>query len=197
MSYCDWAKTSTENLRYHDTEWGEPTHDDRTLFEYLVLEAMQCGLSWDLIIKKRKIFRECFADFNPAKVAKFTEEDITKILQTDGMIKNCRKIAATINNAKCFLETQKSHGSFDNYLWQFSGYKTIIYTDRVDGFVPAKNTLSEKIAKDLKARGFKFLGPVVVYSYLQACGLINDHDKNCPRFKEINANFLTNEEADK
>ena len=191
MSYCMWDYGSELNVRYHDTEWGVPLHDDRGQFEFLSLEAMQCGLSWELIIKKREILRECFENFDYDKVAAYGEADIERILNTEGMIRARRKIEAVISNALAFQKVREEFGTFSEYLWAFSGGKTILYNKHADGWIPASNGLSEKISKDLKRRGFKFVGPVVIYSHLQACGMINDHDKNCPCYKTLTEKYPT------
>ena len=191
MSYCNWEHTSLLNQKYHDTEWGVPVHDDRKQFEYLMMEVMQCGLSWDLMINKRDIFRKCFDNFNFDKIASYTNKDIEKILNTDGMIKSPRKINAIINNAKCFQQIRKEFGSFCNYIWAYSDNKTILYDKHNAGYIPVSNGLSDRISKDLKHRGFKYLGSITIYSHLQACGIINDHDENCPRFSYINKRTQT------
>ncbi len=191
MAYCDWDKTSVLNTKYHDEEWGVPLHDDRRQFEYLMMEVMQCGLNWQMMINKRAVFRRCFDDFDFNKIAAYTEHDIARILNTDGMIKSPRKIHAVINNARCFQKICAEFGSFDAYLWRYSGGKTILYDKHNDGWIPAANGLSAQISKDLRKRGFKYLGEITVYSHLQACGIINDHDKNCPRYQYIVANFPT------
>lgn len=194
MSYCNWDKTSDLNIRYHDEEWGVPLHDDQKQFEFLMMEVMQCGLNWNMMINKREIFRQCFADFDYDKVATYTDEDINRIINTSGMIKSPRKIAAIINNAKCFQKIRAEFGSFCAYLWKYSKGRTIIYDKHSEGYIPVSNDLSDKISKDLKKRGFKYLGSIVVYSHLQACGIINDHDKNCPRFHYICNNFPVTQE---
>ena len=191
MSYCSWDRVSDICKIYHDKEWGIPVYDDRTQFEYLMLEVMQCGLSWDIVIKKREIFRKCFDNFEPQKIALYNEKDIKRIMNFDGMIKSERKIKAVINNAKCFLNIQKEFGSFCDYLWAYSDKKTILYEKHCEGYIPVSNGLSDKIGKDLKRRGFKFIGTITLYSHLQAAGIINDHDKNCPRYKFIIDNFPT------
>ena len=191
MSYCDWDTSSEANIRYHDTEWGVPLHDDRGQFEFLMMEVMQCGLSWDLMIRKREIFRTCFDNFEYDAIAEYGEQDIDRIMNTDGMIRSRRKIEAVINNAQCFQKIRAESGSFSDYLWAYSGGKTILYNQHDVGWIPVSNGLSDKISKDLKRRGFKFLGTVTVYSHLQACGIINDHDRNCPRYHEITANYPT------
>ena len=192
MGYCDyWHNTSLENQRYHDEEWGVPLHDDLRQFEYLMLEVMQCGLSWQTVINKREIFRECFDNFDFAKIAEYNENDIERIMNTKGMIKSSRKIAAVINNAKCFRQNIKEFGSFCNYFWRYSDGKTIVYDRHSDGDIPASNALSEEISRDLRKRGFKYLGPITIYSHMQACGMINDHDKDCPHYTYINSHYPT------
>lgn len=191
MSYCNWGHTSEINQKYHDTEWGIPVHEDKVQFEYLLLEVMQCGLNWDLVINKRAVFSHCFDGFDYDKIAKYTHQDIERILQTPQMIKSPRKIAAIINNARHFTEIRREYGTFDAYLWAFSDGKTILYDHHEKGFIPVSNGLSDQISKDLKKRGFKYLGTVVIYAHLQACGIINDHDENCPRYKYILQHFPT------
>lgn len=182
---CNWKDSSKQMQAYHDTEWGVPTHDDQKLFEYLVLESMQAGLSWELIIQKRETIRKCFCDFNVGKVASLNSEAINQIMHTDDMIKSLRKVTAMISNANAFMNVQKEFGSFDKYLWTYSNYKTICYRGHEKGIDVSKNALSELISKDLKKRGFKYVGPVIIYSYLQACGMINDHDEECPYYQNI------------
>ena len=191
MAYCNWDLTSEENKRYHDREWGRPLHDDKAQFEFLSMEVMQCGLSWGLMIKKREIFRQCFDGFDFEKIAGYDEEDVKKIMDTPGMIRSERKIKAIINNACCFLRIREQYGSFSSFIWDFCGGRTILYNKHAEGYIPASNALSEALSKELKKRGFKYVGAVTIYSHLQACGIINDHDKNCPCFKEINKNYPT------
>jgi len=191
MSYCNWENTSELNIKYHDTEWGVPVHDDRMQFEYLMMEVMQCGLNWNMMINKREIFRQCFNNFEYDIIAKYDKKDILRIINTEGMIKSEKKILAIINNAKCFQKIRTEFGSFCDYLWSYSDNKTILYDKHEHGYIPVSNGLSDKIAKDLKKRGFKFLGSITIYSHLQACGMINDHDKNCPRYGFINSNYPT------
>ncbi len=192
MGYCDYWKTSSDaDKYYHDNEWGVPLHDDRKHFEFLTLESMQCGLSWKTIINKREIFKKCFADYDYDKVAKFTYKDIDRIMNTGGMIKAVRKIKAIIHNAQCFNKIRDEFGTFSDYIWKFSDRKTILYDGHDTGSIPASNALSETVSKDLKKRGFKFVGAVTIYSYLQSVGIINDHDKDCPRYDYINSNFPT------
>ena len=187
MAYCNWGTNLDILIAYHDTEWGVPLHDDRGQFEFLMMEAMQCGLNWTMMMKKREIFRSCFDNFEYDKIAKYTEEDVDRILEVPGMIKSRRKIEAIINNAKCFQKIQEEFGSFDLYLWAYSDGKTILYNKHEEGYIPVSNGLSDEISKDLKKRGFKYLGTVTVYSHLQACGMINDHGSDCPCYKRINA----------
>ena len=187
MSYCNWGKASEVTQRYHDEEWGLPVHDDVRQFEYLMMEVMQCGLSWNLMMLKREIFRACFDGFNYERIAAYGERDITRILETPGMIRSRRKVEAVIHNARRFIELRKEHGSFCGWLWKFSDGKTILYDRHGDGLIPASNGLSERISKELRRRGFKYLGPVVIYSHLQACGIINDHGRDCPRYAVVNA----------
>ncbi len=191
MGFCGWADINERNRIYHDTEWGIPVHDDRKMFEHLMLECMQCGLSWDLMLKKREVFRECFSDFDYDRIADFGEEDIQRILDTKYMIKSPRKVADIINNARRFLKIREEFGSFCEYIWSYSGNKTILYNghNKEGGKIPVSNGLSKRISKDLKKRGFKYVGEVTIYSHLQACGIINDHDEGCPCFRDIAAKY--------
>lgn len=191
MSYCGWDSASEIDRIYHDTEWGIPVYDDRKQFEYLMMEVMQCGLSWELMLRKRQTFQKCFDNFEYDKVAAYDDKDVERIMNTKNMIRSERKIRAVINNALCFQNIRKKYGSFSEYLWAYSGGKTIIYPSHGSGEVPASNDLSEKISKDLKNEGFKYLGAITVYSHLQACGIINDHDIGCPCYKKIVDNFPT------
>ena len=185
MAYCNWGNTSEINQKYHDEEWGIPVYDDRKQFEFLMLEVLQCGLSWNIIINKREIFRRCFDNFNYDKISAYTNHDIAKIMAFEGMIKSPRKITAIIHNAQCFQKIRQEFGSFCNYLWGYSDGKTIIYDKHGDGYIPVSNGLSDIISKDLKKRGFKYLGTITIYSHLQAAGIINDHGSDCPRYKFI------------
>ena len=170
---------------YHDNEWGRPVHSDQKHFEMIVLEVMQCGLNWLMILQKREIFRRCFREFSPEKVAALTEKDVERILGTKEMIRSQRKVRAVIRNAEKFLEIAAEYGSFDEYLWGFTGGKTLIYPENIPEPFPAKNELSDEISRDLKKRGFQYLGSLTVYAHLQACGLINDHDRSCPLFESL------------
>lgn len=182
---CSWPTTPLYQA-YHDNEWGRPIHEDQRQFEHLCLESLQCGLSWLTILNKREIIRHCFDHFDVEAVAQYTETDIERIMSTEGMLKSRKKIEAIINNAQAFQRIQDEFGSFCEYIWAFTNYKTLIYEGHPEGHVPAENELSTRISKDLKKRGFKFVGPVTIYSHLQASGLINDHGKDCPCFNEIN-----------
>ena len=178
-------------MDYHDKEWGTPVHDDRRQFEHLMMEALQCGLSWTLMMRKREILRGAFDGFDFGAVARYGEDDVERIMDTDGMIRCRRKVEAVIENAKRFSDVRAEFGSFSDYIWSFSGNKTLLYEGHDEGNIPAKNALSELISRDLRRRGFKYLGPVTVYSHLQACGIINDHEKRCRRFSEINGSYPT------
>lgn len=161
-------------------------YDDSMMFEHLFLEAMQCGLNWNMMLVKREIFRSCFGGFDFEKIARFGEEDVQRIMETPGMIRSRPKILAEINNAQRFIDVAQECGSFSEYLWRYTGGKTLVYVFHAAA-MPAKNALSETIAKDLKRRGFKYLGPVTLYSHLQACGIINDHHSSCFRYAELTA----------
>ena len=186
MEHCDWATETERHQFYHDHEWGVPVRDDRHMFEHLTLECLQCGLSWGLMLKKREIFRACFDNFNYDKIATYGEDDIKRILNTEGMLKSERKIRAIINNAKCYQKIRADFGSSCDYLWGYSDGKTILYEGHAEGALPVSNGLSEKISCDLKKRGFKFVGAITIYSHLQACGIINDHSVACPCYQRIN-----------
>lgn len=190
MPYCGWFAANELQRQYHE-EWGTPVHDDRVMFEYLSMEVMQCGLNFGLVLRKRGILRECFDDFDNDKVAAYGDEDVARIMGTDGMIRAERKILAIISNAQAFQKIREEYGSFSDYLWGYTDNKTVLYQEHETGLIPASNALSEKISRDLKKRGFKFLGPVVIYSHLQACGIINDHDVNCPRRQYIIDHYPT------
>lgn len=185
MERCKWCCDGGINQKYHDEEWGIPLHDDQKHFEFISMEVMQCGLNWTMMLKKREIFRECFADFDYRTIAAFSEKQIEEILKKEGMIKSRRKIEAIIHNARCFLQIIDDFGSFDHYIWSFTNGQTFIYRCHHEGQLESKNALSDQISKDLKKRGFKYLGSITVYSHLQACGIINDHDPACFRYQEL------------
>lgn len=182
---CAWCCDGGLNQSYHDSEWGIPLHDDQKHFEFLIMEVMQCGLSWTLMLKKRDIFRQCFAGFNYHIVAQFGEDDIERILNTEGMIKSRRKICAVIHNAQCFLRIIDEYGGFDQFIWSFTVNRTYVYLKHQRGQWEAENELSDRVSSELKRRGFKYLGSVTVFSHLQACGIINDHDPTCWMYDEL------------
>lgn len=186
QSRCSWLDTSKPDyVAYHDNEWGVPVYDDKKLFEFLTLESAQAGLSWYTILKKRNGYKNAFADFDVHKVAAFTEQDIERLMLDTGIVRNRLKIAATVNNAKCFIKIQQEFGSFSNYQWQFVGNKPQVNNLNSDDDTPAITPTSSAFAKDLKKRGFKFLGPTTVYAHMQACGMVNDHSNNCFRKEEV------------
>lgn len=179
MVRCPWCESSDLYRKYHDEEWGKPVYDDRTHFEFLVLESAQSGLSWITILKKRENYRVEYENFNPDIVALYNEDKILKMLENPGIVRYRKKIESSINNAKEFLKIQKEFGSFNEYIWSFTEKKIIKNSWITLSEVPAKTELSDTIAKDLKKRGFKFLGSTTVYSYLQAVGIVNDHLVEC------------------
>jgi DNA-3-methyladenine glycosylase I len=183
---CDWGANADDLLiRYHDTEWGVPLHDDRTLFEFIVLDGFQAGLSWSTILKKRENFRKAFDNFEPDKIAAYGEKKRNELLSDAGIIRNRQKIDAAIRNARAFLEVQKEFGSFDRYIWQFVGGKPKINAWKSMKELPAKTEESEAMSKDLYKRDFRFVGPTICYAFMQAAGLVNDHAVDCFRYKEI------------
>ena len=185
MNRCPWCLINDLETKYHDEEWGVPVHDDQKQFEFLMLEVMQCGLSWDIVLKKREIFRACFDNFDYDKVAGYDQKDIERIMNTPGMIRSQRKIEAIIGNARCFQKIREEFDSFSDYLWGWTDGKILLYKGHELGNIPAKNDLSDKISKDLKKRGMKYLGSITVYSHLQASGIINDHIKECECFQRL------------
>jgi len=180
-----WNTTDPLYVRYHDEEWGVPVHDNRRLFEFLVLDCFQAGLTWLLILQRRNFIKDAFAGFDPAKIAVFTSADVERIMTAPGIIRNRTKIEATINNAVHFLQIQEEFGSFDVYIWRFVNGKTIHNSFSVLSDLPAKTAESEAMSKDLKSRGFKFVGPTICYAFMQAAGLVNDHLTFCFRYKQI------------
>ena len=182
---CPWAKEDPLMIEYHDKEWGVPIHEDNLLFEFLVLEGAQAGLSWITVLKKRQNYRKAFDNFNPAKVAGYNKVKIEELMNNSGIIRNRRKITAAVANSKAVLEIQKEHGSFDSYIWQFVGGKPIQNTRESIEDVPSFTPESEKMSKDLKKRGFQFVGPTICYAFMQAVGMVNDHILDCFRHSEI------------
>ena len=192
MSRCEWCEINDEMVDYHDHEWGIPVHDDdRQMFEHLSLECLQCGLNWNMMLQKREIFRQCFDNFDYDKIAAYDEADVQRIMSTEGMLRSERKIRAIIHNARCYQNVREEFGSFCDYLWAYTDGKTVLYKGHADGSVPVSNGLSARISKDMKRRGFKFIGPITIYSHLQACGIINDHAGDCPCYGNINGAYPT------
>lgn len=180
MKRCFWVDEKSEiYVKYHDEEWGVPNHNDRDLFELLILEGFQAGLSWITVLKKREAFRKAFDNFDVKKVSEYDEEKINALLENKDIIRSRGKITAAINNAKIFIEIQKDFGSFSNYIWGFTDNKVIKNTT---GELPVKTELSDMVSKDLKKRGMKYTGSVIIYSYLQAIGIVDDHDINCYKY---------------
>jgi DNA-3-methyladenine glycosylase I len=182
---CEWCRGNQLLASYHDTEWGVPVHDDRTLFEFLTLEGAQAGLGWLTILSKRESYRKAFSGFDARKVARYGTQDTKRLLANPGIVRNRLKIAATIGNAKAFLEVQKEFGSFDTYIWQFVGGKPINHHVRVMKDIPFTTKESDAMSKDLLKRGFKFVGPTICYAYMQAVGMVNDHETKCYRYKQV------------
>jgi DNA-3-methyladenine glycosylase I len=180
MQRCAWATTPL-GIAYHDAEWGVPVHDDRTLFELLILEGAQAGLSWETILRKRDAYRRAFAGFDPAKVARFSTATMRRLMQDEGIVRNRLKIESAVSNAKAFLAVQREHGSFDSYVWRFVGGRPIVNRRRRRGDVPAKTAQSDALSKDLLKRGFKFVGSTICYAYMQAVGMVDDHLDSCFR----------------
>jgi len=179
---CQWA-IDEPNITYHDEEWGIPQHDDQKLFEYLILEGSQAGLSWTTILKRRTGYRKAFSNFDAKKVSKYTQKHVEKLLQNESIIRNTLKVNSAINNAKQFLKVQKEFGTFDNYLWRFVNYTPIRNKFKNQSQLPVSTKISEKLSKDLKNRGFNFVGPTICYALMQAIGMVNDHTSECYLFK--------------
>lgn len=185
---CVWVPRGNALYeRYHDAEWGVPVYRDRKIFEFLVLESAQAGLSWEIVLKKRDGYRKAFAGFDPEKVARFGARDVRRLLRDSGIIRNRAKIAATINNARRFLEVQKEFGTFSRYIWQFVGGKPINYRRKRLADLPETTLEAKRISADLKKRGFRFLGPKIVYAHMQATGMVNDHLADCFRYRAVAA----------
>ncbi len=184
VARCKWAEgVSLPYIEYHDKEWGVPVHDDRVQFEFLVLEGAQAGLSWSTILNKREGYRHAFADFDPEKVARFTAKRVEKLLQNPAIVRNRLKVQSTVTNANAFLKIQDEFGSFSDYIWEFVNGRPIQNKFKKDNEVPATSAESDTISKDLKKRGFKFVGSTIVYAHMQATGLVNDHVVGCFRYK--------------
>lgn len=181
---CSWP-ISKLDVEYHDSEWGVPVHDDRTLFEFLTLEGAQAGLSWSTILRKRDNYRRAFADFDAARVARFTPARIERLMLDPGIVRNRLKIESTVSNAKAFLKVQKEFGSFDAYIWQFVGRRPIVNSRRSMSDIPVSTPESDAMSKDLKKRGFRFAGTTICYAFIQAVGMVNDHLVGCFRYDEL------------
>lgn len=182
---CDWAGNDPLYLAYHDTEWGVPVYDDIKLFEFLLLEGAQAGLSWITILRRREAYRQAFADFNPEIIARFDDHQVNTLLQNAGIIRNRRKIEAAISNAQAFLKVQEKFGSFSTYMWQFVDGKPLVNEWKDVFSIPAKTEQSEKMSRDLIQRGFRFVGPTICYAHMQAVGMVNDHLVHCFRYQQI------------
>ena len=184
LKRCDWAGSDPDMVAYHDTEWGVPVHDDTKHFEFLILEGAQAGLSWSTILKRRAGYRKAFAGFDPAKVARFTPARVEKLLLDPGIIRNRAKVESTVRNARLFLDVQKEFGSFDTYIWGFVGGRTLVNKWRRTAQLPPVSVESEAFSADLRRRGFRFVGPTVMYAWMQACGLSDDHARGCFRARQ-------------
>ena len=182
---CDWGRSSDLMQAYHDEEWGVPLHDDRALFEFLILEGAQAGLSWQTVLNKRDNYREAFDNFDPAKVARYTAKRVEKLLANPGIIRNRLKVESSVSNAKAFLAVQREFGSFDAYVWQFVGGKPKKNSFKSMSKLPATTTESDAFSKDLKQRGFRFVGSTICYAFMQAVGMVNDHTTTCFRYEQV------------
>jgi DNA-3-methyladenine glycosylase I len=182
---CSWVGDDPAMIAYHDTEWGVPVHDDQKLFEFMVLDAMQAGLSWLLVLRKRQNFAQALGNFNPREVARYGDRDLERLLANEGIIRNRQKLAATIANAQAVLKVQDDFGSLDAYLWQFVDGKPTVNGWNEDTQIPAKSPQAEAMSESLMSRGFKFVGPTICYAFMQAAGLVNDHITGCFRYSEL------------
>jgi DNA-3-methyladenine glycosylase I len=186
MKRCEWVTgADPQMIEYHDREWGVPVHDDRKHFEFLVLEAAQAGLSWSTVLRKREGYRRAFSDFDPEKVARYTDERIESLIQDPAIIRNRMKIASAVRNARHFLEIQEEFGSFDDYAWRFVGGSPLVNQRKTSKDIPATSAESDAFSKDLKARGFSFVGSTIIYAHMQAVGMVNDHLVDCFRYREL------------
>jgi DNA-3-methyladenine glycosylase I len=184
LTRCAWPSNPL-SVRYHDEEWGLPQHDDRILFEFLILEGAQAGLSWDTVLQKRENYRAAFDDFNPERIARYDRRKLQSLLRNPGIIRNRLKVASAVRNAKAFLVIQKEFGSFDSYIWQFVGRKPQVNAWRPGQRVPASTPESDAMSKDLKKRGFNFVGSTICYAFMQAVGMVNDHNVECFRYAQV------------
>ena len=184
MKRCGWVSDDI-HIKYHDTEWGVPLHNDRKLFEFLVLDAMQSGLSWRIVLNKRTSFRKAFDNFDPKKISAYTKKDVSRLLADKGIIRNRRKVESAINNAERFLEAKKEFKTFDSYVWSFVNYKTMKNSFKKWSDIPAVSKESEEMSVDMKQRGFTFVGPTVCYAFMQTIGMVNDHLVGCFRRNKV------------
>jgi DNA-3-methyladenine glycosylase I len=184
VTRCGWA-TSELNIPYHDTEWGVPVHDETVWFEFLTLEGAQAGLSWETILRKRDNYREAFDGFDPARVARYTPKKVESLMTNPGIVRNRLKIESTVSNARAFLDVQKEHGSFDAFIWRFVDGKPRVNAVRTMRDVPVSTPQSDAMSKDLKKRGFRFVGTTICYAFMQATGMVNDHAADCFRFRQV------------
>jgi DNA-3-methyladenine glycosylase I len=182
---CSWVGEDPLMIAYHDTEWGVPIHNDRKLFEFMVLDAMQAGLNWRIVLQKRHNFKQAMAGFNPRRISQYDERDLARLLETTGIIRNRQKLTASITNARAVLAVQKDFGSLDSYLWHFVNDEPIVNAWTREGQIPASSPESEAMSRDLVKRGFKYVGPTICYAFMQAAGLVNDHLTNCFRYEEL------------
>jgi DNA-3-methyladenine glycosylase I len=182
---CEWGTSSEEYIRYHDEEWGVPSHDERDLFEMLVLEGAQAGLSWSTILRKRKSYRKAFAGFDPARVAKFDDSRIERLLEDPGIVRNRAKVVAAVRNARGVLEVRRDHGSLDAFLWSFVDGRPLVNRWRSVAEIPAETDESRAMSRDLKRRGFSFVGPTICYAFMQSVGMVNDHVMSCFRWRQL------------
>lgn len=194
---CAWPTGDLQMIKYHDEEWGVPVYDDRKLFEFLVLDAFQAGVSWSIVLHKRKNFRKAFHNFNYQRIAKYDKRDVRRLLNDAGIIRNRLKIQSTISNAQRFIAVQKEFGSFAKYIWQFVGGKTIDHKCKTLKDIPATSKESDAMSQDLKARGFKFVGSTICYAFMQAAGMVNDHVVDCFRYKQVIGHGRARTNADK
>jgi len=185
INRCPWSTADPLYMEYHDTVWGTPLHDDNVLFEFLVLEGAQAGLSWITILKRQQEYRKAFEDYDIERIAQWGEKDITRLMNNEGIIRNRRKIESAINNAKATLHIQSEWGSLDSFLWSFVNYKPIVNKYKNMEELPATSTVSETMSKEMKKRGFSFVGPTICYAFMQATGMVNDHLINCFRYEEL------------
>jgi len=187
MKRCEWSSSKEIYIDYHDKEWGRPIHDDHTLFEAVVLDTFQAGLSWIIILQKRENFRRAFDNFEANKIAQYDEKKIQELCMDAGIVRNKLKIRATVSNAQAFLQLQEEFGSFDRYIWQFTNYRTIHRECQTMGDIPTNSVESDAMSKDLKKRGFKFVGTTICYAFMQAIGMVNDHLTDCHVYHEVKA----------